>query len=343
MIASRKRLLPVKVLAAIFVVIFLIAAVALSSFHMDAYEAISGVSGHDVPQTLAMELAIIFAAFMALFVLMVSIVRVSNRRLIDNYRQERRLSHAVTSAEEADHAKSIFLSDISHALRTPLNTIIGFSEIMREETFGPLGNAQYKSYAGDIQQSGRQLLSTINDLLDLSRIQAGQAELDEKPVDLAQCLENVARMWSERQEAEMVTFDFDLPTRLPPIMADEELIRHILQNLLANSIKHTLEGSITVWAHVRLDGNLEFGVTDTGIGIPPEELAELTDRFSQIDESWKRKFEGTGLGLALVKALLAHHDGDVSITSEVGVGTTVTCFIPRERVLLGSEIRNQVA
>jgi signal transduction histidine kinase len=293
--------------------------------------------------TLMAELAVMGTAFTVVLALLLAIVGVSNRRLMADYRQERRLSHAVKSAEEADRIKSVFLADISHELRTPLNSIIGFSEIMREEVFGPIGNEKYRNYANDIHQSGRHLLAMISDLFDLSCIQTGQTEMTEALLDLAECLQTTTRMLSRQPEAAALVFTFDIQPRLPEILADRQAIRHVLQNILANAIKYTLEGTITISAKIRPDGGLEFAVSDTGIGIPDDELINLTQRFNQIDETWKRKFEGTGLGLALVKAWMARHDGNVTITSEVGVGTTVACNLPQQRVLLTSDKQGRAA
>lgn len=288
-------------------------------------------------RTLLLELGIGFATFSVIFVLLLTIVRVSNHRLIDNYRQQRRLAHSVTRAEEANSAKSAFLADVSHQLRTPLNAIIGFSEILKDEAFGPLPNDQYKSYAGDIHDSGRRLLAIITDLLDLTRIQSGQAELREESFSLAECLTTTTRMMSAQPQALALSFECDLQPNLPHLYGDKSAVEHILQDLLSNAIKFTLGGSITVTARTSSDYALEFSVADTGIGMPEEELQQLNQRFSQIEVSWKRKFEGTGLGLALVKALMNQHGGNVTIDSELGVGTTVTCRFPRQRTLGGQQ------
>jgi signal transduction histidine kinase len=206
--ALRKRLMPPILLVTITVTIFVLTAAVLSTVHMNAY---GDLGGDRVRPTLLLELGILLAAFGILFALLLATVRIANSRLIENYRQERRLSHAVRRAEEADQAKSVFLADISHELRTPLNSIIGFSEIMRDETFGPMDNSQYKSYAEDIHQSGRHLLALISDLFDLSRIQTGETELDEQPLDLAECLHTTARMLSCQPEPAALNFEFDLP------------------------------------------------------------------------------------------------------------------------------------
>ena len=214
------------------------------------------------------------------------------------------MTHVVKAAEDANGAKSIFLNDISHELRTPLNSILGFSEVMQAGLYGPLDNPQYVSCVDDIHRSGRHLLSIIDDLADLSKTQSGETEMNEAPLDA---------------------------------------IIHVLENLLTNAIKYTLTGSIIIKAQIRQDGDLEFSITDTGIGIPKDEVQSITQRFNQVDPSWKRKFDGTGLGLALVKALMARHDGDAAVTSEIGVGTTVTCYLPRRRILLAAASKESSA
>lgn len=296
-----------------------------------------------IHRTLLLELGIMLASFAVIFALLLAIVRVSNLRLIDNYRQQKRLYHNVQRAEESDAAKSVFLADISHELRTPLNAIIGFSEILLDETFGPLGSQRYKSYVEDIHSSGRSLLAIISDLLDLTRIQSGQAELQEEAMSLSDCLKDTADMLSCQPEAMDLEFHFNLDPDLPELLADRRAVQHIVQDLLSNAIKYTLEGSITVAARLRQDQTIEFSVADTGIGIPDDELHRLAQRFRQIEVSWKRKFEGTGLGLALVKALMNQHGGDVSIDSEVGVGTTITCHFPRSRTVGSYQEANHAA
>ncbi len=307
--------------------------------HGDALSGVyvieTDVSDHisQIADVLLPVLVILALSFGVIFLFLMAIVRTSNRRLIENYRQQKRLSHGVRRAEEADRAKSVFLSEISHELRTPLNAIIGFSELMKDATFGPLGDKRYQSYAENIHQGGRQLLTLITDLLDLGRLQSGQMELNERQVDLAACLETTTRMLSCQPEAIALTFNCRMEPRLPPVLADPDAIQHIMQDLLSNAIRHTIDGTITVAAYLRPDQALEFSVSDTGIGMPENELWELRQRFNRVDGSWKRDFEGTGLGLALVKALMSQHGGDLSIASEVGVGTTVTCLFPRHRTL----------
>ena len=341
--ALRKRLLPPLLLVAICITTFVIAAAAVSGIHLDAYGDMAAWSEAHISRSLVLELAVMLAAFAVLFTLSLAILQAGNRRLIANYRQERRMTHVVKAAEDANGAKSIFLNDISHELRTPLNSILGFSEVMQAGLYGPLDNPQYVSCVDDIHRSGRHLLSIIDDLADLSKTQSGETEMNEAPLNLAECLETTGRMFSCLPEAIDLTFKFDIHSHLPWVMADKDAIIHVLENLLTNAIKYTLTGSIIIKAQIRQDGDLEFSITDTGIGIPKDEVQSITQRFNQVDPSWKRKFDGTGLGLALVKALMARHDGDAAVTSEIGVGTTVTCYLPRRRILLAAASKESSA
>jgi signal transduction histidine kinase len=239
-----------------------------------AYEIETDVSDHisQIGSVLLPVLAILALSFGVIFLFLFAIVGTSNRRLVENYRQQRRLSHSVKRAEEADQAKSAFMSEISHELRTPLNAIIGFSELLKDGAFGPLGDKRYQSYAEDIHQGGRQLLTILTDLLDLGRIQSGQMELNERQMDLAACLETTTRMLSCQPEAVALTFKCEMEANLPPVFADPDAIQHIMQDLLSNAIRHTIDGTITVAARLRPDQTLEFSVSDTGIGVPENEL-----------------------------------------------------------------------
>ncbi len=286
-----------------------------------------------VQQTLLLELGIMLATFIVIIGLLLAMAHHSNSRLIDNQRQQKRLALGMKRAEEESSAKTAFLADVSHQLLTPLNAIIGFSEILKDGTFGPLGSQQYQSYAEDIHHSGRHLLAIISDLLDLTKIQLGQNDLHEKALSLGACLETTTRMMSCQPEATALTFHYNLDPNLPQLFADESAIQHIVQDLLSNAIKYTMDGAITVATGLRRDGSLEFSIADTGVGIPEHELAQINRRFDQIEVSWRRKFEGSGLGLALVKALMVQHEGAVSVTSEIDVGTTVTCHFPHLRTV----------
>ena len=218
-------------------------------------------------------------------------------------------------AELANRAKSEFLANMSHELRTPLNAIIGFSEVILKELFGPLKNERYKDYVKDIHESGSHLYGLINDILDVSKAEAGKLEL------------------SERAHRAKVTIEIELPEDLPALSADERKLTQILINLLSNAVKFTPEGG-NVWVIAGIEGNGAFrlSVKDTGIGIAPEDIATVMASFGQVDRKLSRRYEGTGLGLPLTKSLVALHDGTLDIESEVDVGTTVIVRMPGRRV-----------
>lgn len=240
---------------------------------------------------------------------------------------------ALKTASAADHAKSQFLATMSHELRTPLNAILGFSEIMKAETFGPLGNAHYKEYSDDIHRSGRHLLSLINDILDFTRADAGELQLHEEEVDVADAINDALRMIEGQAEAQKISLSTNFDRTLPHLLADHRRLRQVLLNLLSNAVKFTPDGgSVKVEAFGGPAG-LTIRVIDTGIGIAAEDIPVALERFGQIDSDLARKYEGTGLGLPLSKCLMEHHGGTLDIKSEPGRGTRVTVAFPASRVI----------
>jgi signal transduction histidine kinase len=243
------------------------------------------------------------------------------------------LRFAKDAAEQANRAKSEFLATMSHELRTPLNAIIGFSDMIIGQALGPVGNEQYLGYIRDINASGVHLLTIINDILDLSKAEAGKLEMSEDVTDLAQVINAVLRMLAARAEGAKVTLRADLPAKLPYLFADERKLKQILLNVLSNGIKFTPAGGEVVVAVAERDGCIVITVRDTGIGIADADIPKAFEAFRQIDNRLSRKYEGTGLGLPLASAMVRQHNGELSLTSKVGVGTTVTISLPQQRVV----------
>ena len=256
-------------------------------------------------------------------------------RTVELRRNEHNLRLARDEAEAANRAKSEFLAAMSHELRTPLNAIIGFSEIIERETFGPVGTAKYGEYAHDINASGHHLLSLINDILDLSKIEYGAEDLREESVDVPGLVRSALTLVGQRSEERGLQLALEIPDKLPPLWADARKVTQILVNLLTNSIKFTEPGgTVTIRAWCPTDGGHAVQVIDTGIGILPPDLPKALSRFGQVDSDLNRQYEGTGLGLPLAKAFAEAHGGDLELLSEVGVGTTVTVRFPAERTVL---------
>lgn len=247
--------------------------------------------------------------------------------------QARELEEARDVAEAANDAKSAFLATMSHELRTPLNAIIGFTELMQTSLFGPLGHAKYVEYIADIHKSGSHLLSLINDILDLSRLDAGRADLVDEVFSLEQLIRDVCRFLEPLARQGGLKIAAEIAPALPKLRADQRRVKQVILNLLSNAIKFTPAGGRVSVEAALGDGRLCLVVRDSGIGMTKEDLPKALERFGQVDTRLARKYEGTGLGLPLAKQLVELHDGTFEISSTPNVGTTVSIMFPPNRIV----------
>lgn len=249
----------------------------------------------------------------------------------EKFEQERTLRAALRQAEIANKMKAAFLAAMSHELKTPLNAVLGFSEIIRDEVLGPIGHEGYREYAGDIHTSGARLLAVINDVLDVSRLEGGLLTIEarsENVLDVAQSAIKLARGLTQDKRVIAI----DVPTDVPLLYVDPRRLAQALGNLMANALKFTPEGGqVRFIAQRQADGGVHLMVEDSGIGMAQETIAAALEPFRQLDGSLARRFEGAGLGLSISKALAELHGGHLSVKSAVGEGTTVTIALPAAR------------
>ncbi len=234
-----------------------------------------------------------------------------------------------TRAEEANQTKSKFLANMSHELRTPLNAIIGFSEIMESGMFGTLGSEKYQEYCHDILTSGHYLLEVINDILDMSKIEAGRMKLDMEPLDLSKTLAESLRVVSGRADNKNLVLDADIEGTIA-VVADRRAIKQIIVNLLSNAVKFTPDGGKVVVRTRLLSDSIVLMIADTGIGIAPQSLARLGRPFEQVESQLTKTYHGSGLGLAIARSLTSLHGGSMRLRSKLGTGTVVCVSLPRD-------------
>ena len=277
----------------------------------------------------------------AFFGVLVAIGRSSNASItalielkLENSALVTDLRRARDAAEQASRVKSQFLANMSHELRTPLNAIIGFSDIVRNQLFGPLGNLRYEDYLSDIHQSGRHLLRLVNDILDISKLEADAIEISEGVVELRDIVVDSVNLLSTQAAANGVSLSTDLPDGLPRLRADELRLKQVVLNLVSNAVKFSRRGGeVSVSARVGSGGELVIAVCDSGIGMNAADINVALQPFRQVENALSRTHEGTGLGLPLAKALIEKHGGALHIVSERDVGTTVTVTLPAWRLL----------
>lgn len=243
------------------------------------------------------------------------------------------LRSAKVESDLASRAKSEFLANMSHELRTPLNAIIGFSDIIQTQAFGDVGRPEYLEYARDINESGKRLLQVINDILDMSRIEAGERQLNEGVVDLGKIVPGILDMMGQKIEANKMIVSNFITAGTPKLIGELHAVKQMLVNLLSNAVKFTPEGGrISIQAELDGEGQLHVSVTDTGIGLTDEEIEKALSPFGQVNASLDKSESGTGLGLTLVQSLMALHGGSFELFSQKGIGTTATLIFPPKRV-----------
>ena len=254
--------------------------------------------------------------------------------ITERKRVEQEMSDARNQAEVANRSKSEFLANMSHELRTPLNAIIGFSDILRSEKFGPVGNAKYLEYARDIHTSGVHLLDLINDVLDMSKIEAGKLELFEEEVAVPELVASCLAMIGERARERRIRIAADAASQSTMIWADLRGMKQILLNILSNAVKFSHDGgAITIISNLDSAGGVTIAVSDSGIGMTPEQIKRAREPFGQAHAATTRAYGGTGLGLPITQRLVELHGGELRIESVHGEGTRVSIVLPPMRTL----------
>ncbi len=258
------------------------------------------------------------------------------RDITDRKMVEEELQSALVDAERANQAKSEFMATMSHEFRTPLNAILGFSEMLRSQYFGPLGADNYKIYANDIHISGERMLELVNDMLDIAAIEAGKRPMINEDVDIGDILSECIKNFEPPAKDSGIELSLNVPEPSPSLYADRRSITQIVLNILSNSIKFTKPNGTIATSVMATDKEITIRVSDTGIGIAPDKLSTVTDPFTQTYSDPHIAQKGTGLGLSIVKSLVEAHNGELNIESEVGKGTIVTVTFPLPPPMNGS-------
>ena len=301
-------------------VMFLIACVTPPWF-------VSAIQGDRISHAL-MAYTVVYLAF-----LMVT-GRYSYRGFVEGVRLRLQNAELAYKAEAANRAKSRFLANMSHELRTPLNAIIGFAEVIHNQFKGPVGNPQYVDFARAIHESGRHLVGIINDILDLSKVEAGKVDLEELAIAPAMLIGQVTSLMAHSINNAQLSLNVATEPDLPDVVVDPRKFDQVLLNLISNAVKFTPPGGrISIESRRSGDGGLTIIIADTGFGIPADEIGEVLKPFVQSRDTERRRLQGTGLGLPLADELVKLHGGTMSLASTLGTGTTVTVTLPSSRML----------
>jgi signal transduction histidine kinase len=283
--------------------------------------------------------SLIAYTFVYVVFLLVS-ARFSHVNFVEGVRLRLQNLELAYKAEVANRAKSRFLANMSHELRTPLNAIIGFAEVIHNQFKGPVGNPQYVEFARSIHESGRHLVGIINDILDLSKVEAGKVDLDEEPTSVMALVDQAVMLMRHPIEKAQLTLDVAIETNLPEVLVDVRKIDQVLLNLISNAVKFTPAGGrIRIEGRRGADGGIVLRVADTGIGIAEDELNDVLKPFVQSREAERRRVQGTGLGLPLAEQLVLLHGGTMLLSSVRGAGTTVTVNLPSSRVIARAPLK----
>ena len=274
---------------------------------------------------------VVGGTFLLLYLLLIFGVWQSERRTNRHYVKNLDLARTAARAEEANRLKSEFLATMSHELRTPLNAILGFSEILKSQLPQANSDETRREYADSIWMSGRHLLNIVNDVLDMSKVEAGELLLDREPFDPVALLESCLRLVEKQAEEQGVALISNIADKLPAALGDERRIKQVLINLLSNAVKFTPEGGrISVWLGTTTSGAMQFTVSDSGIGIAPEDIEKVLTPFGQVETTYARRFGGTGLGLPIARSLVEMHGGTFMLESTLGEGTKVSFTLPAD-------------